>query len=524
MISHIITAFLVCAACAFVPHGQVVCDEIHDSIQTSDIGESSGSSVEKEPNENYEESISATTVTKGVTSTLYFQYPGQSIWIRYVSDSTEYVHLNYSGPSASLYQYFAHDYQSSSYLTSVPNLTTAIDCFLVGVNREYYFKFTSNGAGGTLWSICIESLDETPEEVSTYVLHQTYDASSSQGYHYVVEDYALIDSTTSTPTYATFANHNSTTYFDGIDSTHRSYDGEKHGDEPANTNWIDGRTAVVDTEASEYSAIAYSLDTFDYRPLDSSGNRASPGNKFFRSSGTFISQTSVATCAHAFYVNVKANSSLGYLADGGMPKYKTFAPGANSYGCSSGYLAPYGQYRVTDAYVSVSFLVSKCAYGDYKLVCSKYDWALCETTPVSGSSLPVHSTMGLTSFGLQNGSFPYASYAGYGTLAHTQGESEYDYLLWKAPNNRAVEIIMTETGFGQFLGSIYITNSGGHSGCPLYYFSFVIENGQPVDHCQLIGITSGMKTHDDPPYLYYDCAAFFQLNPFFVNLAKEIVL
>ncbi len=497
------------------------------AMETSSFDDPGYDSSEKEPAEDCEESVSATTVLKGITGSFYFQYPGQTVWLRYLSIKTEYISLNYSGPSASLTQYYSYDHQSTSYLTTVSNITTAIDCFLVSINREYYFKFTSSGAGGAMWSVCIDSLDETPEDVSTYVLHQEYDSTSSQGYHYTIEDYASINSTSSTPTSATFVNHDTTTYFDGIDDDHYCYDGAKLIENgPLLDGWSDGRRAVIDTEVAEYSSIAYSHEVVEHRPLDTSGNRLSLPNVGYRSSGTFISQTAVLTCAHSFYADADPDEDLGYLADGGMPKYKTFAPGLNSYGCSSGYYYPYGNYAVTDAYVSVSYLVSLCSFNKYKLPCANYDWALCETVPESGASLPTHSTMGLAAFSLPNGSFSYASFAGYGALRYTMDEHSYDRLLWTAPTNNTVSI-MTDGGNGQFLGSTAITSSGGHSGCPLYYYNVTIENGQPAYHCQVLGITSGLQTFsptNNNTIIYYHCASFFQMNSFVVNFAKEVVL
>lgn len=529
MTQLIVSTLLFCLLSAALPCS---CDKIEDALQsrvTSSVAEPGDDSSENISTEGYEESVSATTVLKGVTSSLYFQYPGQTIWLRYSSNKTEYVHLNYSGPSATMSQYYTYDYQASSYLTSVANIATALDCFLVSVNRDYYFKFTSSGAGGAMWPVCIESLDETPDEMSAYVLHQSFDTSSAQGFHYAIEDYSFIDATSSTPTYATFANHNTTTYFNGIDTTHYFYDGALDLDDGSEiTNWSDERTAVVNTQASEHSSIAFSEDTLDYRPVDKDTHvRTSLGYRYNRSSGTFISQTSVATCAHAFYAEIEPEENTNYLMDGAMPRRKIFYPGMNSYGYSSGFAYPYGKYIATEAYVSVSYLVSKCSFGDYELPCSKYDWALCETAPENGATLPVHSTMGLTAFTMPSGSFSYASFAGYGAIPHSMGENQYKYLQWKSPANRVVRT-MVDGPNGSFLGSTAITNSGGHSGGPLYFYNATMENGQPVYHCQLIGITSGKRTLDtqtEPTLIsYYVCASFFQLNSFFVNFAKEVAL
>lgn len=495
-------------------------------LSFSSAEDSPGNHTEKEPSPTSPDTINSSLIVKNQSSQFYYQYPGQDVWLRYVSDQTEYIRLNYSGPSASLKQFFVFDTQPNSYLTYSTNVTTSIDCFLVYQNREYYFKLSSLGAGGTYWTVEPESLPANPTLFETYVLHQTFDQNSSQGYHYQIEDYASLASLTPTTTSATYINHTNPSYFNGVDNDHFSYHDGFDDNGQSIPGWSDGRRAIEDTQCSEFSAIAFGEDKVDYRPLTASGDRAPSTFLYFRSSGTFISQTVVATCAHTFYTEFAANSQLGYLADGNLPKSKLFIPGMNSYSYTvSGHAEPFGVYDVTEAYVSVSLLLSIRAFGKYEVASSKYDWALCKTVPRNPNTVTPHSTMGITKFELSGDYFSFASFAGYGILALGNGASDnrYKFLQWATLDNRKV---LYKTHYsGTYLGSTEITTSGGHSGGPLYYKNVILENGQLHYVCLLIGIASGFDTFPSINGLkYYHSASFFQTNGLFVNLANEVCL
>ena len=450
-------------------------------------------------------------------SSFYFSYPGQKICFLYSSPRTEYIKLNYSGPAATVKQFYTTNYNTGSYLTSVPNILQGIDMFLVGENRDYYFEFSAATSQLGPWSIDIESVVNNPSAYSTYVLKQSFDSTSPIGYHYSIDNYPELDNSNYVATPASFINHDPTSYFYGIDDDHKSYRGQS-----GNEGWEDERRAVINTSSSEYSAIAYASDEVHFKPIGASGVRV-PITKYFRSSGTFISQTSVATCAHAFYNHL--DPTTNQLGDFELPYRKYFYPGINSYGRTNDYYEYFGQYRTTEALISVSYWMAYESVGEYSGLAASYDWALCTTVPVS-NNLPSHSCFGITAFNPGTNSFPYASFAGYGTLQESLGEWQYNRLQWTSRPDSVVTIETNDDG-SKYLLSSEITNSGGHSGGPLYFYSASVTNGQTVYECRLIGITGGLyyippeNSNDLPLYV---SALFYKLNPFFVNLAQEYVL
>ncbi len=446
------------------------------------------------------------TINEGQQISSTFHYPRERQYFSYHNQKRIYASLSYFGPDASIRIFYSNYFSDSDYLVSYPHVLDAKDCYLFETNADYIIELSPYSIGyPTNYSLCLNKLStESFTNHQKYVMHQTFDSSSNLGYHYEVL-YFDVSEDSSTGTKSSIKNYGTAQYLGALNSNTYFYS-------PSEYSVEDNRKLVVDTGYDEYNAIAYGRNTAVYNSTNGGYQ-----NGYFRFSGTFVSETTVVSCAHSMYPskNETISGSTRTISTG-MNKELYFYPGRNDYsGHSYDY---YGLYKVVDVYSSVSYVL-QFSEKDYSTEdCANYDWSICLTEPQSVGSRE-HSYMGISNFSSSSDSYPFARCAGYPALAKTSSAS-YNYSLWASvPEENDVTIV------GNHISSSDVVISGGNSGGPLYLKTTTVQNGQVVKHAVLLGIVSSVYTPADSTTgrQIFEASYFCRSTSLIVNIYKEII-
>ena len=423
-------------------------------------------------------------------------------YFKFSSPSRICASINYSGPSASLRIFYSNFFAESDYLVSVPYIANSPDCYMFDKNCEYIIELSPYGImGSTSFSFQMSILTMSNfSNHDKYIFHQTFDSSSNVGYHYQTEYYNLSTSDyTATNSYVN-SYSNSTSFDDKIDSNHWFYN-------PNQYSFSDNRRVVVDTGYSEFSSIAFSEATQVFNKSDGTFTNSA----YNRFSGTFVSETTVVSCAHSIFA-CQYNSDGGILCTG-LNKDIYFCPGINDYSSMS--IDYYGKYRAYELYAPISYLLRFYNNGGiYSLNCSNYDWSICLTTNIYSGSR-THSYMGLSGFSLlsNDSTFSYARCAGYPLLNSNPTDNYlYEKTMWVSyPLESTIYL------YNGILISSDIAISGGNSGGPLYYKYTSVQNGQPTTYLYLFGVVSGKVATNS------SCiSAFYRNSALFTNIVNAV--
>ena len=445
----------------------------------------------------------ATALSLGTTSYGNYSYPGETAYFTLRLDEEAVIKLRYNGPSAQLKVYYAEFFDSASAIQTVADVTDGLDAYFICQNVDYVFAFQSLSVPVAYFSLAPVkySLGGSHQlaDHEQHALHLEYVDTGSVGYRCSVEKID-ISSTTYHTTSSYFPNSYSTSYIDKLDSTHYFFQNE-----PSLT-YGTGRKVVADTTAREYSAIARTVVGRHYtNPNDSQDIQ---DRWVGIGTSTFVSDTTLISCAHLFYGTLTMGTGTNSTVVGSLGRWAKFYPGAANDG--SGVVTPFGGYKATSAYVSLSYHLSG---GD-----TRYDWSIIQTEPLS-ENLPQHGYMGLSSFSIyhpntlqdapgavqrddtQTYYFDLACSAGYPGITECPQEDRHKYegLLWaNRPQEGEVSINFDDTlGVWQEINSEEIFVSPGNSGGPLYTLTSTIYQGHLVHYSYLIGICSGFTYWED---------------------------
>ena len=422
---------------------------------------------------------------------------------QFYSNKRQIVSINYVGAKATLNINYALYPDYDDRLCSA-NLNNYVDVFLFEQDTTYILQFcrdlytTNRGLTFQLTTRTFSNMTNHDK----YILHQTMDSTSAIGYRYNVI-YDNYSSTNYTDTnYYISGDSPTSTYVNAIDNTHWFYDPNYH-------SFTDNRRVVTDTGCDEFNAIAFAYSTVKYYS-DTYGEKTYN----YRFSGTFISETSVLTCAHTIFSS-KNLTSLTYLEQTGLTKNITFTPGINDYS-STNY---YGTYSVTEIYAPISYVIrtyeNTYAYNENV---ANYDWALCKTTnTIVGTK--THSYMGVSLFNISPGltSWDFARSAGYPALQSTPVPNDsylYYRTLWTSyPRVNSVTVVDNHAVSNEIFAS------KGNSGGPLYFKQTTVYNGNIVTSVYVVGVFSGY--HD---YLSSLSTFFFKNTPYLIHVASTYAL
>lgn len=444
---------------------------------------------------------SASQLTLDTCSTGHFTYPGSKLYYSFTSTERQYIKLNYVGQNANLTMYNYNYYSANDYLIYFDNINECEDIIYMDMNQTYIFVLSNHSSWGDI-SITPSKLNTSFNEHEKYLLNITYDSNSSIGYHYEVKYYD-ISLTTATSTNGNIVmNFNSTQYLDLInENVNFKYDSS-----------IENRRLISEPGFSYYSSIAYASSYVSFLNSNSTINYGG------RSSGTFIDETTVLSCAHTIYKDryEKNDDGIDEKKNTSLSKSIKIYPGANSYPNISNSTINFGKYEAYKTFVPISYVL----YDGYV----PYDWSISLTNNTT-AGLYTHSYMGLSNFTFtgteDNPASTLIQSAGYPGVTKKKDEvtgididpNNYNYTMWTSyPQNNSV--------YGQD-NTIYskdIISSGGNSGCPWFKMSANTVNGVDYYYIGIVGVHRGSKAINDGRR-----AEAARMRPSIINLCKEIM-
>lgn len=447
LLLFVFAPFLVSFSC----NAKVECDEqeyLGEEIEVDEVSEFSGTAID---------------ATLNTTATGNYNYPFASVYFKFESTERQFVKLNFSGQMSELKVYNYYYYSSNDYLFYSSQITYDTDIIYCDANQTYILAFKSNlpylsSISITLTSVTVSNLSNHEK----YLMHITYDSTSSLGYRYDVE-YKNINLNTTTETIEYIdTNGGFTNYLDLLDNDLNF----------GITN--DDRRLVSNPGECQYSAIAQAIGNFIYYVSDDGYSYSSYGT------GTFVDETTVLSCAHLFY-HYNGNALSTFYGYSALTRQMYFYPGANSYYNQTNWYSNYGKYKATDTYVPISYVLVNSGQ-------TEYDWSLTLTDVVSQGSYN-HSYMRMYHF---TASINYSvQSAGYPVLQNVpNGEgAKYAHTMWASyPLYRT---IMT---YNNYLSSPDIVLSGGNSGGPIYVYVTSMENGVVIRRAGIAAIASATNT------------------------------
>ena len=432
---------------SFPCDAKIECDDVEyvgNELEIDEISEFWGNAID---------------VTLNQTATGYYNYPFAYIYFKFESTENQFVKLNYSGQMSELKVFNYYYYSSNDYLFYSSQISYDTDIIYCDANQTYILVFRSNLPNTGAISI-------TPNKISTsnlvnhekYLLHIIYDNTTSLGYRYDVEYRNInLDTAIETVEYID-TNGGVASYLDLIDNN-------------LNFNLTnDDRRLVSNPGECQYSAIAQAQGLFTYYMAEDSYDYLSSYT------GTFVDETTVLSCAHLFY-QYDGNTQSATYGQSTLTRQIYFYPGANSYYNQTNWYSNYGEYKGTDTFVPISYLLVNSGK-------TEYDWSLTLTEVVTQGSY-THSYMRMYHFTSSN-NYSVQS-AGYPVLSNIPNgeESKYAHTMWAS-----YPLYRTITTYNNYLSSTDIVLTGGNSGGPIYVYVTAIQNGVIIRRAGIAAIAS----------------------------------
>lgn len=459
------------------------CNNVEENINMQTF--SSNNSV------SYEFSGNATPSYIGTQVGNVFQYYGKTNYFSFYSNSTQYIKLNYMGPSASLTVYDYYHYSNNDYLVQIDDITMEEDILYLDINKTYIFEFKSKSSSLSNMYFTPLKLNSSLQNHENYILNILFDSSSFFGYHYKVEyfDVSLTESMNTISCINTTGGV--TSHLDLLD-------------ENINFNINNDNRRLVENPGNlQYSSISYAETLFSFYNddmLDSS--------YIGRGTGTFIDETTVISCAHLFY-NQKKDENKNII-NSCLINNVDFYPGANTFYDSNNWYSTFGKYTAYNSYVPISYLLFDSGRN-------QYDWSISLTSnTIIGEK--THSYMGLFNFTSTASSNEISSNqiqsSGYPAL-YNNSNIYYKKTMWSS-----YPLLNTIYGEYNTLYSNDIVCSGGNSGGPLYVFTSALYNGQVIHTSNLIGILVAVSIDSEQNFVMsYSC----RMRPLIINIYKEVI-
>jgi V8-like Glu-specific endopeptidase len=493
---HIKALFVIAALSMVMAGGATVAGQ-HSFLTCS-------AEVELEPEEGAEMALesdpSSYTTINSFGQSYYgylFMYGGPT-YFKISTTDVEVIDLNYSGVGCSLSLYKAGHCNLDDAIMSISSLTASNQILVLDANTTYFIALSTAMPGSHYFSITPTQLSSTTPNLSEYVVHLSSDFFNYFGSSLSVERYQL-SQTSSVETECSIMNRGVYSVADELSETlNFGYD-----------ITLDNRQVVSNTGYSHYSAIASGANV----PRYWNGTNYIPDGKGF--SGSFVSETTVLTCAHVFAEKtVKYVDDLPFFYSTISARNASFFPGESNYNLPSGSYSTsdYGWYDVTDVYLPLSYVLSQHgpSYSDEGTAGN--DWAICLTT-VSEQGSYTHSSLGIKVPTFS--SFNLMECAGYPGLLVTPDDEDRTWMWTTVPPRRGVETHPTYPGL--FVSDDLYSN-GGSSGSPLFYAYSFIENGVLKRKTYQYGVLSGSLVNYHPwPYVF-GYTTFTKNTHFMLNL------
>ena len=438
---------------------------------------------------------SATPLALNTTATGYFYHAAAKLLFSFNSTKRQYIKLNYTGLNSKLHVYNSYYYSTSDYLQYIPDIRHDEDIIYMDKGQTYILEFTNISSYGNM-SITPQRIDHNFLDHEKYILKITYDENSTLGHHYDVE-YFDVSLTEATSTNGNInLNFNGTEYLDLIDeNVHFNI-----------TN--DSRRMVSEPGYSYYSAIAYAQNSVSFLYNDTIVNDG------FRSTATFLDETTVLSCAHSVYKDmyVKDQEGVMTLDKTSLIKSFKFLPGINSYPNVTNYLSKFGEYKAYVTYVPMSYALYEFPYA--------YDWAISLTNNTIIGEYN-HSFMGLQNFDsigtISNPSSFAVQFVGYPDITKEKDENNeyinqnnFTYTMWTS-----YPLLNSVYGLDNYLLSNTIISSGGNSGGPWFMMNSNTVNGVSYYYIGIIGVHHGKLISGEP----VSC----RIRPIIINIYKELI-